>query len=193
MYGVSRSIPRKIVKRDGRVVDFDASRIREAVRKAMFSVGRVEEEKLARVVDDVVTILAERFGTEKIPHVEDVQDIVERALMRVGLDDVAKSYILYRHERTRIREEKKKILEKEYVDEVDKAFSLNALRLMAARYLLKDYEGRLVEGPKQMFQRVAALVVIPDIFYDHRLYDPEHGQPIWGVDDSLIYSYEGRP
>ncbi|MEM4417172.1 MAG: adenosylcobalamin-dependent ribonucleoside-diphosphate reductase, partial [Nitrososphaerota archaeon] len=107
-------------------------------------------------------------------------------------DEVAKSYILYRHERTRLREEKKKILEKEYIDEVDKAFSLNALRLMAARYLLKDYDGRLVEGPKQMFQRVAALVVIPDILYDHRLYDPEHSQPVWDADDSEVYGYEGR-
>ncbi|GBC70177.1 Vitamin B12-dependent ribonucleoside-diphosphate reductase [archaeon HR01] len=185
-------VPRKIVKRDGRVVDFDASRIREAVRKAMHSVGLVDEVRLDRVVDDVLMVLSERFGAEKIPHVEDVQDIVEKALMKLGLDEVAKSYILYRHERTRLREEKKKILEKEYIDEVDKAFSLNALRLMAARYLLKDYDGRLVEGPKQMFQRVAALVVIPDILYDHRLYDPGHSQPVWNADDSEVYSYEGR-
>ncbi|MEM4416562.1 MAG: ATP cone domain-containing protein, partial [Nitrososphaerota archaeon] len=68
-------VPRKIVKRDGRVVDFDASRIREAVRKAMHSVGLVDEVRLDRVVDDVLMVLSERFGAEKIPHVEDVQDI----------------------------------------------------------------------------------------------------------------------
>ncbi|MEM4296849.1 MAG: ATP cone domain-containing protein, partial [Nitrososphaerota archaeon] len=135
--------PLKVVKRDGRVVDFEVSRIRNAVGKAMLSVGRLDEVKLAAVVDDVVKTLAERFGWEKIPHVEDIQDIVETTLMRFGLEDVAKSYILYRHERTRIREEKKKILERDYVDEVDKVFSLNALRLMASRYLLRDYSGRL--------------------------------------------------
>ncbi|MEM4416477.1 MAG: adenosylcobalamin-dependent ribonucleoside-diphosphate reductase [Nitrososphaerota archaeon] len=184
--------PLKVVKRDGRVVDFEVSRIRNAVGKAMLSVGRLDEVKLAAVVDDVVKTLAERFGWEKIPHVEDIQDIVETTLMRFGLEDVAKSYILYRHERTRIREEKKKILERDYVDEVDKVFSLNALRLMASRYLLRDYSGRLVEGPKQMFQRVAALVVIPDILYDPSIYDPTHTQPIWETDESEVYRFEGH-
>jgi ribonucleoside-diphosphate reductase alpha chain len=188
---LSGRIPLKIVKRDGRVVDFDVSRIRDAVGKAMRSVGLVDEAKLKMVVDDVVRILSERFGWERIPHVEDVQDIVEKTLMRFGLDDVAKSYILYRHERTRIREEKKKILEKEYVDEVDKSFSLNALRLMASRYLLRDQEGRLREGPKQMFQRVAALVVIPDILYDPSIYDKSRSQPVWEFSESDVYRYEG--
>ncbi len=188
---MSGRVPLKIVKRDGRVVDFDVSRIGNAVRKAMLSVGPVDEAKLGEVVNDVVRVLSERFGWEKIPHVEDVQDIVEKTLMRFGLDDVAKSYILYRHERTRIREEKKKILEKDYVDEVDKSFSLNALKLMAARYLLRDFEGRLREGPKQMFQRVAALVVIPDILYDPSLYDKGGSQTVWEYSESDLYRYEG--
>jgi ribonucleoside-diphosphate reductase alpha chain len=135
------SLPLKVVKRDGRVVDFDAGRIREAVRKAMLSRGVVDEARLDEVVGSVLRRLSERFGAEKIPHVEEIQDLVEASLMEHGLKEVAKAYILYRHERTRIREEKMRILGTDYVDEVDKKFSVNAIRLMASRYLLKDSQG----------------------------------------------------
>ena len=49
---------------------------------------------------------------------------------------------------------KMRILGTDYVDEVDKKFSVNAVRLMASRYLLRDSQGRLIERPKQMFQRL---------------------------------------
>ncbi|MDJ0269771.1 MAG: adenosylcobalamin-dependent ribonucleoside-diphosphate reductase [Aigarchaeota archaeon] len=185
-------IPRKVIKRDGRVVDFDQSRIREAVRKAMLSVGEVDEQKLAEVVNYVLRVLAEKYGTAKMPHVEDIQDIVELALTKFDLYEVAKAYILYRKERERIREEKKRILERDYVDEVDKKFSINAIRLMASRYLLRDNTGRLIEGPKQLFQRVAALIVIPDILYDSRIFDKDGKQPRWELDNFNPVEYEGK-
>ncbi|MEM2096344.1 MAG: ribonucleotide reductase N-terminal alpha domain-containing protein, partial [Candidatus Caldarchaeum sp.] len=174
------TVPLKVVKRDGRVVDFDEARIREAVRKAMASRGVFDSQLLNLVVDSVLRRLSERYGAEKIPHVEEIQDVVEYSLMDHGLREVAKAYILYRHERTRVREEKMRVLETTYVDEVDKRFSVNALRLMASRYLLRDKQGRLVERPKQMFQRTAALVVLADIVYDPLFFDSSGSQPSWG-------------
>ena len=64
-----------------------------------------------------------------------------------------------------------KILNKKDLDEVDKAFDVNSLRVLAARYLLRDNNNEIVEGPKQMFERVAILVAIPDILHDSRLFD----------------------
>ena len=183
---------KKVVKRDGRVVDFDPARIREAIRKAMVHVNRYDEKALNKVVAHVLKIIAEKYGGEKIPHVEEIQDIVELSLVRFDLYEVAKAYILYRKEREKIREEKKKILEKDYVDEVDKAFSLNALRLMAARYLMKDEKGKLRETPKQMFQRVAALIVIPDILHDLEIFDREFSQPQHPSEDFSPEEYEGK-
>ena len=183
---------KKVVKRDGRIVDFDPTRIREAIRKAMVHVNRYDEESLNKVVNHVLQLIAEKYGAERIPHVEEIQDIVELSLVKFDLYEVAKAYILYRKERERIREEKKKILEKDYVDEVDKAFSLNALRLMASRYLLKDEKGKLREGPKQMFQRVAALIVIPDILHDPEIFDKNFGQKEHPYEDFSPESYEGR-
>ncbi len=169
---------KKIIKRDGRVVDFDHLRVREAIKKAMISVDKYDENLLNQVVEYVLQVIAEKYGATRTPHVEDVQDIVEFALVRFDLYEVAKSYILYRKQRERIRKEKMLILETDYLDEVDKRFSVNALRLMASRYLLKNEEGKLAERPKQLFQRVAALIVIPDILYDPQIFDKEGKQKI---------------
>jgi len=54
-----------------------------------------------------------------------MQDIVESILIEEALLNTAKSYILYRHERRKIRDEKMKILNKKDLDEVDKAFDVN--------------------------------------------------------------------
>ncbi|MEN2974737.1 MAG: adenosylcobalamin-dependent ribonucleoside-diphosphate reductase [Candidatus Caldarchaeales archaeon] len=183
---------KKVIKRDGRIVDFDRGRIREAVRKAMVQVNMYDESTLEKVVNHVLKMIAEKFGEERMPHVEEIQDIVELTLVKFDLYEVAKAYILYRKEREKIREEKKRILEKEYVDEVDKAFSVNALRLMSSRYLLRDEKGRLKEGPKEMFKRVAALIVIPDILYDQEVYHKDGGQPIHPKEEFDIDYWEGK-
>ena len=54
---------------------------------------------------------------------------------------------------------------------VDKVFDVNSLRVLAARYLLRDNNNEIIEGPKQMFERVAILVAIPDTMHDLRLFD----------------------
>ncbi len=182
----------KVVKRDGRIVSFDASRIRRAVAKAMLEVGQYNEATLDKVVKYVLRVINRTFTDEKPPHVEEIQDIVELALMKYDLFDVAKAYILYRKEREKIRKEKMAILGKDYVDDVDKRLSLNAIRLLAARYLQKDMEGKLIEDPKGMFIRVAALVVIPDILYDPKVFDPEGKQEVHPTEEFSPEEWEGK-
>lgn len=76
-----------------------------------------------------------------------------------------------------IIEEKKKILNKAELDEVDAAFSVNALRILAARYLIKDESGNIIESPKQLFERVATLVGLADVLYDSTFFfDKDRGQ-----------------
>lgn len=176
-------LPTKIVKRDGRIVDFDKGRIENAIKKAMVSVNRYDSDTVQKVMDDVISTINSKYSVKIIPHVEDVQDIVEFALVKYNLYEVAKSYILYRKDREKIRKEKMIILGKDYIDEVDKAFSLNAIRLMASRYFLRDEKGKPIEGPKQVFQRIAVLVAIPDILYDPEVFDYEGGQPKHKVED----------
>jgi ribonucleoside-diphosphate reductase alpha chain len=110
-----------------------------------------------------------------VPSVEDAQDMVESILIEEGLSETAKAYILYRHERRKVRDEKMKILNKKDLDEVDKAFDLNSLRVLAARYLLRDGNNEIIEGPKQLFERVATLVAIADVMHDASIFTPAGG------------------
>ena len=96
---------KSIVKRDGRVVEYDESKIADAVWKAMQAAG-VGSQELARKIAATVEndIESARVGDSSLPQVEEIQDAVEVALMRHGFESAAKKYILYRAGRTRTRE-----------------------------------------------------------------------------------------
>jgi len=169
---------RKVIKRDGTVVGFDPSRIERAIKRAMLDERQYDERKLKSVLSSVLKVIEGLHSSGRTPSVEEIQDIVEMELVKQDLFEVARSYIIYRKERERIREEKEGILKKEPLDEVDKSFSINSLRLLAARYLQKDSEGNFIEGPKQMFRRIAALIVIPDMLHDAAIFSKAGDQRI---------------
>jgi ribonucleoside-diphosphate reductase alpha chain len=164
-----------IKKRDGRVVNFTHSKISNAIYKALVVTGKADyplAERLAnRVIEKMVQNGYGSTGKVAIASVEDVQDMVESILIEEGLSETAKAYILYRHERRKVRDEKMRILNKKVLDEVDKVFDINSLRVLAARYLLRDNNGEIIEGPKQMFERVAILVALPDVLHDSQLFN----------------------
>ncbi|ACS32924.1 adenosylcobalamin-dependent ribonucleoside-diphosphate reductase [Thermococcus gammatolerans] len=185
----------KVMKRDGRIVPFDRERIRWAIKRAMLEVGVHDDKLLNRVVRRVVRRINELYDGQ-VPHIENIQDIVELELMRAGLFEVAKAYILYRKKKAEIREEKKKILNKDRLDEIDKRFSLNALRVLASRYLIRNEKGEIIESPRELFERVATLAVIPDLLYDERVYDKngKHEQDLSRVKYYLEHfeEFDGR-
>jgi ribonucleoside-diphosphate reductase alpha chain len=179
-------------KRDGRVTKFEKNKITEAIWKAVQSVGS-KDRRLAEVLsEEVVSLLEKQLKPGEIPHVEQIQDLVEKVLVKSGNYEIAKAYITYRKKKEEIRNEKITILQGFYEEEVAKKFSLNALRLMASRYLLKNEEGKLIEGPKQMFERVAMLVVIPDLLYDSKVFDKEGKQKIKPKEEFESEKYEGK-
>ena len=158
----------EIKKRDGSVVKFEESKIASAIFKAARSVGGKDVDEARKLAMKVADELGK---VEGIPTVENVQDMVEKVLIEAGHAKTAKAYIVYRQKRAELREQKMKVLEKDYLDEVDKRFDLNALRVLKSRYLRKDDKGKLIETPKELFTRVAVHSAIPDIFYDSGIYD----------------------
>jgi len=94
---------RKIVKRDGTVVDYDRRRITAAIQKALVSTGRPSAGLAGAMAARVESALLGAYGAESIPSVEDIQDVVESVLMENRLTDVARKYIIYRHQRAMAR------------------------------------------------------------------------------------------
>ena len=97
---------------------------------------------------DVLNKLVEQgFTSDKAPTVEDIQDIVESTLIDSGNSDIAKSYIVYRHERRKLRDEKMRVLNLKALDPVSKKFDLNCLRVLASRYLFRNSKSEIIETP----------------------------------------------
>ena len=165
-------IPVKIKKRDGRVLDFDTKRITDAIFKAFEASGQPNRRLAEAATIAVLEKLEKKYKqniTKAIPPIEEIQDFVEESLIEKGFVKAAKSYILYRQKRAEMRREKQEILDKEEIDEVDKRFDPNALRVLRSRYLRKDDTGKVIESPKELFLRVAIHAALPDILYDKRV------------------------
>lgn len=102
-----------IKKRSGEITSFDPVKITLAIGKAYVDVNyKANSELTDKIAQDVIDEISTVFEG-RVPGVEDVQNMVEKKLMENGLFEVAKSYIIYRYEHTKVREEKKQeILEK---------------------------------------------------------------------------------
>ena len=95
----------------------------------------------------------------KTPTVDDIQDLVEKTLIEEGHAKTAKAYILYRHQKDQEREQRALIVGRENAD-ANLQFSNEALKILERRYLLKNPEGKVVETPKGMLQRVAKTLLL---------------------------------
>ena len=105
-------LPMQVIRRNGTVSRFDASKISVAMTKAFLAVeghtaaaSRRVHEIVEQLTAEVVGALARRMSEGRTFHIEDVQDQVELALMRSEHHKVARAYVLYRDERTRQRAE----------------------------------------------------------------------------------------
>ena len=90
----------KVIKRDGRVVDYDKTKIKIAVEKANTEVTK--KEKASKEDIKAITEYIEELGKKRIL-VEDIQDIIEAKLMELGKYELAKKYIVYRYTRALVR------------------------------------------------------------------------------------------
>ena len=142
----------KVQKRDGRVVNFEQEKIAEAIHKALMATNQGNGPESKKVSEKVVALLNRRFKKGEIPTIEQVQDIVEEALMLEDYVDTAKAYILYREQRRAIRDASKAADDSSekvdsYLKEIDwqvkenanMTFSLQGLNQYVGSYISKKY------------------------------------------------------
>jgi uridine kinase len=92
-----------VVKRSGAIVPFNQDRISNAIYRAAVAVGGRDRDRAEYLAEQVIEILEKRCPQGHIPHIEEIQDIVEEVLIENGHAQVAKEYILYRDEQARKR------------------------------------------------------------------------------------------
>jgi len=100
---------KKIVKRDGKIANFDPEKITEAIAKAGLVTEEFKYDRAKQLSDKAVKRATETIK-QRTPSVEQIQDIVEEVLMESAFKKTAKEYITYRQERNRIREAKSNLM-----------------------------------------------------------------------------------
>ncbi len=94
-----------VIKRSGAIVPFNQERIDNAIYRAAVSVGGRDRERAKWLAEKVVEYLHENLPEGHTPHIEEIQDAVEKTLIENGHAQVSKAYILYREDRNRSRRE----------------------------------------------------------------------------------------
>ena len=110
----------RVIKRNGSVVDFDKSKIEVAITKAFLAVhtsaaaaSSSVQQKVVQLSQNVYDTFSSRMPSGGTIHIEEIQDQVELALMRSEELKVARAYVLYRAERTKLRKEESSISQEE--------------------------------------------------------------------------------
>lgn len=106
---------KSIKKRDGRTAKFDRKKIEKAIEKAGLETGEFDAAQAVELTDKVLGVLETR-NQKRLPSVEDIQDIVEDALIDSKFKNTAKAYIIYRDQHKKLRE----ITSNAHVDLIDK-------------------------------------------------------------------------
>lgn len=155
---------KQIIKRDGRTVDFDINKIVIAIYKAAEALGGRDEEMALYLAREVELYLAQTCDNDS-PTVEEIQDAVEKILIESGHARTAKEFILYRAERTRVRDMNTRLM-KIYEDLTFKDASENDTKRENANIDGDTAMGTMLkygsEGAKQ--------------FYEMYVLKPEHGK-----------------
>ncbi len=153
----------KIIKRDGRIVDFDISKIENAIVKAMMSLGEGDVRDARKLAKITELELAEKFE-EKLPSVEDIQDIVEKVLMRNGFENVAKCYILYRKQHEKMRNVSDTLMD--YKNTIDKYLNISDWRVKENSTVTYSVGGLILSNSGAMTAN----------YWLNEVYDKEIGQ-----------------
>ncbi|ESQ09284.1 MAG TPA: ribonucleoside triphosphate reductase [Chromatiaceae bacterium] len=147
------TLPHRVLKRDGQQVPFDATKIETAIHKAGRATGEFGAAEAALLTAQVVKVLAHRFGRnadrDSIPDIEGIQDVVEQTLISANHFETARSYIVYREQRARLRKDRHTLVDvassiNEYLDRSDWRVAANANQGYSLGGLILNTSGKMI-------------------------------------------------
>lgn len=144
---VSVSVPQFVIKRDGKKVPFDSEKIVTAIKKSGIETGEFGEEEARHIAFKVVKILIHKYKSE-IPDIEQIQDIVEEAIITENYFKTARAYIVYREKRGELRKDKKNFVDvaasiNEYLNKLDWRVHANANQGYSLGGMILNISGKM--------------------------------------------------
>lgn len=142
-----RSKVKSVTKRDGTLADFDSSKIYNAILKAAESTNEFGEDDALLVTAQAMKVINYKFS-EMVPTIEQIQDVVEQALISSNYLNTAKAYILYRDKRNRLRADHKVMVDvessiNEYLEKLDWRVNANANQGYSNGGLILNVSGKV--------------------------------------------------
>ena len=142
------SLPKGVIKRDGSLVPFDSEKIRSAIQRAGTATGEFETNEAFLLAAQVVKVLIHKFRAEP-PQIEKIQDAVEQVLITANHFKTARSYIVYREQHTKLRQDRKTVVDvessmNEYLNQMDWRVNANANQGYSLGGLILNVSGKVV-------------------------------------------------
>ncbi len=142
-------LPTRIRRRDGVEMPFNRDRIQSALVRAGQASGEYDKAEAARLTAAVIKVLAHRHWADGMPDVERIQDMVEQTLIAADHLKTARAYISYRDQHTRLRDDRRAILDvsssvNEYLDRADWRVSANANQGYSLGGLILNSSGKMI-------------------------------------------------
>ena len=137
----------QVTKRDGTLAPFDSNKIYQAILKAGNSTGEFGENEAWLITGQVLKVMKHKYS-ESLPTIENIQDIVEQALISSNYFATAKAYILYRDQRNRARTDHKVMVDvessiNEYLERLDWRVNANANQGYSNGGLILNVSGKV--------------------------------------------------
>jgi ribonucleoside-triphosphate reductase len=143
------TLPLRVRKRDGVEVRFDAAKIESAIRRAGQASGEFGVPEANLLTAQVVKVLAHRYGADRLPDIEGIQDVVEQTLISANHFETARSYIVYREQHKKLRDEQRTLVDvggsiNEYLDRSDWRVAANANQGYSLGGLILNTSGKMI-------------------------------------------------
>jgi len=143
------TLPSRITKRDGQQVAFDASKIESAILRAGQDTGEFGALEASLLTAQVVKVLAHRYDNGQVPDIEGIQDVVEQTLITANHFETARSYIVYREQRAKLRADRRTLVDvassiNEYLDRSDWRVAANANQGYSLGGLILNTSGKMI-------------------------------------------------
>jgi len=141
-------LPIEVIKRDGSRKRFDAAKIESALARAGAATGEYGADAAAEVTAQVIKVIAHRYPGSA-PAIEDIQDIVEQALIAADFTQTARAYIVYREQHKQLRADRKTLMDvaasvNEYLEQQDWRVNANANQGYSLGGLILNTSGKVI-------------------------------------------------